>query len=131
MKKCENYCRAVGQLGEAAAAYQHKPQDTLYRDGLIQRFEFSVELAWKSAKEYLEDQGMTLAVATPRAVLKEAYAAGLIQDEAVWNAILTARNITSHVYEEETAVEIAEKICGKFLKPLSALAAFYQEHETA
>lgn len=128
MKKCDNYCRAVGQLRDAATAYQNKPHDTLYRDGLIQRFEFCVELAWKSAKEYLADQGVTLAVATPRAVLKEAYAVGLIQDEAAWNAILTARNITSHVYDEQTAVEIAEKICGDFLAPLSALAEFYKDN---
>ena len=75
LQKIENYKRALAQLEEAVDRYQQSPKDTLYRDGLIQRFEFTVELAWKSMKEYLEDQGMVLSIASPRGILKEAYAA--------------------------------------------------------
>ena len=39
-----------------------------------------MELAWKSLREYLENQGVVLAAVLPRAVLKEAYAAGVIDD---------------------------------------------------
>ena len=83
---------------QAVAIYQKSQQDALYRDGLIQRFEFTVELSWKSLKEYLEDQGFVLAASSPRAVLKDAYAAGVIQDAERWNQILTARNITCLLY---------------------------------
>ncbi len=92
----KNYSRAFAQLEDAIKSYLAAPQDTLYRDGLIQRFEFTVELAWKSLREYLEDQGVVLAVVSPRAVLKEAYAAGVIDDADMWNAIISARNITSY-----------------------------------
>ena len=44
-------------------------------------------------------------------MLKEAYAAGVIRDAERWNQILTARNITSHVYDEKTAEEVAAQIC--------------------
>lgn len=127
LQKCENYRNAVTQLEDAVARYQKTPEDSLYRDGLIQRFEFTVELAWKSIKEYLEDQGMVLSIASPRGILKEAYAAGVLEDGELWNSILTARNLTSHVYDEATAIGIAQQICTEFLPPLQALAALYTE----
>ncbi|MEG0179822.1 MAG: nucleotidyltransferase substrate binding protein [Oscillospiraceae bacterium] len=126
MQKIENYKSAVIQLAKAINMYKNSPQDELYRDGLIQRFEFTVELAWKSLREYLEDQGFTLAITTPRAVMKEAYAAGVIKDEAIWNAILTARNLTSHIYDKTTAESIAEQIKNDFFVQLKSLSDFYQ-----
>lgn len=125
LQKIENYKRAVAQLAQAVQAYSQKPDDALYRDGLIQRFEFSVELAWKSMKEYMEDQGVVLTIASPRGILKEAYAIGVIDDAGQWNQILTARNLTSHVYDEKTADGIARQVCEDFLPVLKHLAAFY------
>lgn len=58
LQKIENYNSALAQLEQAVAIYQKSQQDALYRDGLIQRFEFTVELSWKSLKEYLEDQAL-------------------------------------------------------------------------
>ena len=55
LQKIEHYISALAQLEQAVAIYQKSQQDALYRDGLIQRFEFTVELAWKSIKEYLEE----------------------------------------------------------------------------
>ena len=127
LQKIENYKRAYAQLEDAVKRYLASPQDSLYRDGLIQRFEFTVELAWKLLREYLEDQGIVLAVVSPRAVLKEAYAAGAIDDGDIWNAILTARNLTSHVYDEATASEIARQICEDFTPALRALLLRYQQ----
>ena len=127
LQKIENYKHAFAQLEDAVTRYLASPQDTLYRDGLIQRFEFTVELAWKSLREYLEDQGVVLSVSSPRAVLKEAYAAGIIDDADMWNAILTARNLTSHVYDESTAAEIARQICEDFTPVLRSLLLRYQQ----
>ena len=120
LQKIENYNSALAQLEQAVAIYQKSQQDALYRDGLIQRFEFTVELSWKSLKEYLEDQGFVLAASSPRAVLKDAYAAGVIQDAERWNQILTARN-------EKTADGVAAQICNDFLPVLQALGRFYRD----
>lgn len=125
LQKIEHYNSALSQLEQAVAIYQKSHQDALYRDGLIQRFEFTVELAWKSLKEYLEDQGSVIAISSPRAILKEAYAAGIILDGEGWNRILTARNITSHVYDEKTAIDVADQISNEFLPLLQALRRFY------
>lgn len=127
LQKMKNYKNALTQLEEAIVRYHSTPDDTLYRDGLIQRFEFTVELAWKSVKEYLEDQGVVLSIASPRGILKEAFASGLIDDSALWNEILTARNLTSHVYDEATANAIAQQICANFLPPLRSLLRVYEQ----
>lgn len=94
--------------------------------GLIQRFDFITELAWKSLKDYLEDQGLSISMASPRAVLKEAYASGIVDDETVWNEILQARNLTSHIYDEKTAITIADQICHHFMAAFRKLKSFYK-----
>ena len=127
LQKIENYHHAVAQLEQAVAVYSKDQSDSLYRDGLIQRFEFTVELAWKSLKEYLEDQGSVITMASPRAVLKDAYTAGIIMDAETWDAIIRSRNVTSHVYDEQTAIDVAVQICRDYLPVLKKLDNFYQE----
>ena len=126
LQKIENYHHAMAQLEEAVAVYSRDRGDSLYRDGLIQRFEFTVELAWKSLNEYLEDQGTVLSITSPRAVLKDAYAAGVIMDADVWDEIIRSRNVTSHVYDEKTAIEVADRVCNTYLPVLKKLDNFYR-----
>lgn len=66
------------------------------------------------------------AVAPPRGVLKEAYAAGVISAPETWDAIIRSRNITSHVYDEQTAIEVANQICQAYLPTLQQLDRFYR-----
>ena len=127
MKKITNYLRAVSQLETAITAYQSDVNDTLYRDGLIQRFEFTTELSWKSLKEYLEDQGVSISMASPKAILKEAYASGIVDDETIWNEILRARNLTSHIYDEKTAAAIADQVSNEFITAFRKLKTFYEK----
>ena len=68
-----------------------------------------------------------LGIASPRGVLKEAYAAGVITDAETWNRIIEARNITSHVYDEKTAQTVAYQIAREFLPVLQKLGTFYRE----
>ena len=129
MKKVENYARAFTQLESALPLFLSDPSDELRRDGVIQRFEFTFELAWKSLREYMDDQGVSLPVSTPKSVLKAAYAAGILHDEQGWLAMLEARNLTSHVYDEQTAVEILEQINDSFLPLFRSLADFYTREQ--
>ncbi len=82
--------------------------ETLALDGTIQRFEFTFELTWKTLKAFLEDQGIICR--SPKACFKEAFKMGWIDNEASWISLLQARNMTSHVYSEEMAIEIYETI---------------------
>lgn len=71
----------------------------LEKEGAIQRFEFAFELAWKVLKDYLEAEGVQLESNTPRQVIKQAYAAGLLQDAQCWIDIMLLRNKLSHTYD--------------------------------
>ena len=57
--------------------------NSLEREGAIRRFEYCLDLAWKSAKEFLEDSGLRIAPVTPREVIRQAAAAGILADGQV------------------------------------------------
>lgn len=122
--KRENYCKAVGRLQEALAEYAESPSDTM-RDGVIQRFEFTTELAWKACREYLLDMGYA-EVNGPKPVMREAFAHGMVTDSDIWIRILTDRNLTSHVYKEQTANEIFDHIRMEYMAPFNALARYFR-----
>ena len=128
LQKIENFRRAVERLQEALADSARNPESTVIRDGVIQRFEFTFELAWKSLREYMADQGADMSgVVFSKQVFKAAYAAQLIDDEQVWLDMLTSRNITSHVYDDQQAAQVVADIRDRYIAPLAALAASYAE----
>lgn len=119
--KLTNFTTANKRLREAVTAYKNDSKNELYRDALIQRFEFTFELAWKSLAEVLKDAGIVLEILSPKSVFKAAYSAGYVNDEIVWVNILDDRNLTSHVYDEETANRIAGDICNRYAKAIGNL----------
>jgi nucleotidyltransferase substrate binding protein (TIGR01987 family) len=110
---------AVLRLEEAIA----QPENDMVRDSVIQRFEFSFELAWKTLQLYLERQG--LEAGSPRQALKSAFAQGIIQseDEAdVWLKMLEDRNLTTHTYHEDLAKAIYKRISTTYVERLRAIS---------
>lgn len=127
LQKCENFCNAVARLSEALAELAENPKSTVIRDGVIQRFEFTFELAWKSLRDYMEDQGADMnGITFSKQVFKAAYAAEIINDDQLWIAMLTSRNVTSHVYDDTQAAQVVSDIRDRYIEPLTALAAFYR-----
>ncbi len=118
--KLNNFKHALERLKEAAQEFSRSDASDVVRDGLIQRFEFTYELAWKTIKEYLEDIGI-VDKNSPKAVIKEAYAQKIIINEKNWLLMLRDRNMTSHVYKEEAAQEIAARIVTCYLHEFDLL----------
>ncbi|MFV9929733.1 MAG: nucleotidyltransferase substrate binding protein [Rickettsia endosymbiont of Haemaphysalis japonica] len=83
-------------------------EDRAYIDATIQSFEFTFELAWKFLKEYFSQKGTVLHY--PKEVIKEAFVAGIINDESLWIYMLTDRNMTSYTYDKKLADEIYNQI---------------------
>lgn len=78
------------------------------KGGLIQFYEICFELSWKTMKDYLESEGFE--VKSPREAIKLAFQTGLVKDGELWIQALEDRNLTSHIYDEETINKIVEKI---------------------
>lgn len=107
--KRENFEHALLRLKEGLAGYETASDQQLARDGIIQRFEFTCELAWKTAREWLLDQGH-VDLNSPKAVMRQAFADGLVSDSDGWIGLLNDRNLTSHIYDENTADQIFQRI---------------------
>ena len=80
----------------------------LERDGAIQRFEFTFELAWKTMKRILAFKGIN--VNSPRDVFREAAKQKLIDDPVIWFDFLKKRNLTVHTYNQSCADEIFQSL---------------------
>jgi nucleotidyltransferase substrate binding protein (TIGR01987 family) len=91
-------------LKVAFARYQEAlliRSDDLHRDGTIQRFEYTLELTWKTLKRVLEERG--LEVNSPKETFRLAAKEKLIGQVAQWFDFVEKRNLASHVYREEYA----------------------------
>lgn len=104
-----NLSTATTFLGKALAT---EPSD-IQRAATIQAFEVSFELGWKLLKARLKEEGLDLA--TPKAVLRAAGDAGMIESVEDWLGYLRARNLTSHTYNREVADQVYAVIEGGFL----------------
>jgi len=113
-QRLENFGKALGQL-EAACSLED--YSDLERAGLIQMFEFSFELSWKTLKDLLFYEGFS--AKTPREVIRKGFEAEYISehDSEVFLDALSKRNLLSHTYEEEAALE-AESLIKDHYCPL-------------
>ena len=115
--KLEEYEKATAKL--QAALEKDVCADDVYLDGVIQRFEFCFDLAWKLMKAYLAYDGIE--ANSPRASIREGFAAGLVPDAEAWLDMLEKRNLSSHTYDEKTALDIYEHIKNDYAQMLTAL----------
>jgi nucleotidyltransferase substrate binding protein (TIGR01987 family) len=111
--------KACARLQEAVA----EPESAILRDAVIQRFEFSFELVWKTLKLYLERQGHECG--GPRPTLKKAFAEGLLatpEEADRWLQMLEDRNLTSHAYDEALATRIDQHVVRDYSALLGTMA---------
>lgn len=106
----DNYSRAFSLLREAVELQQKRPLSDLEKEGVIQRFEYTWELAWKTIKDYLENEGTVLEKITPKAVIVAALEARIIIRKEDWMRALDDRNRMSHVYSRIVFAEIVNNI---------------------
>lgn len=108
-----NYQRALGRLTAAVELSRQRPLSDLEKQGLIQAFEFTHELAWNVMKDYLAWQG-TVDITGSRDATREFFSRGLLQDGEGWMEMIRSRNQTSHTYNEKVANEISARIIGTY-----------------
>jgi nucleotidyltransferase substrate binding protein (TIGR01987 family) len=120
-QRFQNFDRAFILLRSALEDQSLNQLSDLEQEGVIQRFEYSYELAWKTMKDYLEDNGVVISPVTPRNVIKEAFAAGIIKEGQIWIDMMLHRNLLSHTYDFSNFKKVLEAVDNFYLSTLGDL----------
>lgn len=106
IQRLNNWNRALAQLSRFM---ERETLNELEEQGLIQSFEYNHELAWKTQKDFLEDQGYEDLFGSKN-VARKAFEVGLVSDGQVWLDMIKSRNLSSHTYNEEITRKIITSI---------------------
>ena len=128
-QRFSNYNKALLKLEQAIAYIKHHfiddkddgldsenlgyVLDEMIKEGLIQRFEYTHELAWNVMKDYAEYQGNST-VGGSRDATREALQIKIIESGEIWMDMIQSRNKTTHTYNEAIANEIYTKIIEQY-----------------
>ncbi len=129
-QRLQSFHKAFVRLSEGARLASERELSPLEKQGLIQAFEFTHELAWNVLKDYLESQGIQGVIGSKGAT-REAFKNGLLADGEVWMDMIKSRNQTSHTYNEETANEITEAILTRYCTQFSQFSTRFLQLQEA
>ena len=119
-QRFESFSRALALLREALSLPESDLSD-LEREGLVQRFHYTYELAWRVIKDRLDHEGIVLENETPRRVVREAFAAGLLKDGETWMDMIGDRNLTVHTYAAARFEAVVAKVRSHYISAFEAL----------
>lgn len=121
-QRFENLLKAHAQLNKGVAIAM--PTD-IEQQGIIQSFEFTFELSWKTMKDYLESKGVNALF--PRDVIKEAFQSGIVGDGEVWLEMLDQRNVLTHTYDQKLADAAVDLIRSRFTPAIHEVVAYFHK----
>ena len=125
IQRFQNFDRAFLLLRSALEERGLEQMSELEKEGLIKRFEYSYELAWKTMKVYLEEQGTIINPVTPRNVIKEAFSAQIIADGQVWVDMMLHRNLLAHTYDFSKFKEVLDAVVERYLNAQEQLHEWF------
>ncbi len=112
----DNFSKAIDVLKRSLEI--EKPSE-VERGGIIQFYKMAFELAWKTVKDYLEEEGFE--IKSPRSAIKQGIKTELLDNSYDWIDALEDRNLTAHTYNEKTAIKVYESIKNKYFPILISL----------
>ena len=116
-QRFSNFSRALSLLREAMEEDLSSLKQ-LEKEGIIQRFEYTFELAWKVLKDKMEFDGIVLDQISPKAVVRQAFAAKYINDPDTWLKMIGDRNLMSHTYDFVKFEAVIQSIADAYLPML-------------
>jgi len=119
IQRLQNFTNSLEALNRAVDI--EEPSET-EKGGVIQFYEVTFELAWKTLKDYLESEGFLLK--SPRETIKQAFQMEIIVNGEEWLEALDDRNLTTHIYDNEVANQVVNKIKNKYFGLLKKLHSF-------
>ena len=127
MKKYDNFKAALINLKDIYS-YQ-EPYGNVELAGMVGLYEICFEQSWKAMKEILENSGYSEGVTgSPRAILKTAYKAGMINDEEMWLDALISRNNVAHAYNKSIAMDIIHQTKDRYYDMFVRLQNTIDQH---
>ena len=120
IQRAYQFDKAFSQLKEAVELAGRRQLSRLEAQGLIQGFEYTHELAWKTLKDFLEARGVRELYGS-RDSTRAAFRANLIENGDTWMAMIQSRNMTTHTYNEATAAQIVAAILDPYFAEFQAL----------
>ena len=120
IQRAYQFDKAFSQLKEAVELAGRRQLSRLEAQGLIQGFEYTHELAWKTLKDFLEARGVRELYGS-RDSTRAAFSANLIENGDAWMAMIQSRNMTTHTYNEATAAQIVAAILDPYFAEFQAL----------
>ena len=118
-----DFHKAIIKLQEAL----QEDEKEIIIDGVLHRFEFTFELAWKSIKDYLEYIGIINKTGSPREIIKTAYEYKIIDNGEEWINMMLSRNNLSHLYDENKSREIYKDIKNIYIELLKKLDKKFEQ----
>lgn len=118
-QRFQNFEKAFARLEHAIIVVKKEPDNEVLTAGLIQTYEFTFELAWKTLKDYLEMEGFD--VPSPRSTIRQAFQSGYIHNAEDWMQALNDRNLTTHTYDDQIAAKVIGDINEKYFFILQEL----------
>ncbi len=119
----QDYSNAVNRLQEGL----QQEETEFIIDGILHRFEFTFELAWKTMKDYLEYMGVTQKIESPRETIQSGFKQGIIEDGEMWINMMLARNSLAHIYDEEESRKVYKKIKEEYIFLLQNMKEKFDE----
>lgn len=114
IQRFDNYHKACQRVLKITESDRHVDDlSDLEMEGLVQRFEYTFELAWKVLQDLMKYKGYEF-VQGPNGTLAQAFEDGIISDHDGWRQMARARITTAQTYNEEEVKEVAHDIYAKY-----------------
>ncbi|MCT4602667.1 MAG: nucleotidyltransferase substrate binding protein [Marinifilum sp.] len=125
-QRFSNFNKAFNQLDKFL---KHENLNELEMQGLIKAFEYTYELSWKTLQDLLRDKGYNN-ISGPKPVIEQSFQDGYIENGKGWIRMHKSRNLASHTYDEDTAMEIIENIRSEYFFLLQSLILKLEEERS-
>jgi len=113
IQRLSNYRKALDNLREAINISEKRELNKLEKQGFIQAFEYTYELAWLTIKDFYQSKG-DVNIQGSKDAFRMAFERGLVEKGAYLLEAVKSRQLTSHTYNEDTADEIYAAIKNKY-----------------
>lgn len=126
-QKLESYSKALRRLAEIINCAKTRELSDFEKDGLVQRFEFTHEMAWKLMMSFCRHQSPETELFGSKDSTRWAFAHGLIGNGEVWMQMIQSRNSTSHNYDGIVADQVVQRVVNDYFP---ALRAFHDKMQS-